>query len=258
MNKLSKLDIIRLCANSQAARNTLSKMASKQGGFNEDPQMHEEGMPDQEVEQQQHEYANEQPHQESVPQDAEQHGGGEPTPEEYAIEMAHMFLGQELMEAAMSGDPEAKDLVARTAGHVATSMASSYASSYHQDSQYGDEQGVEPGNEYATQEGQAVDVAPGDDVVATPAGEVQPEQNVVADAIVPNPGNHALVNNNAQPQQAQPQQSQPQQAQPQQAQPPQGQPPQGQPQPSNNIDEPVTVKQSTLAKLIILAKAGKI
>jgi len=55
--------------------------------------------------------------------------GGQSTPEEAGANAARSFLGEDTMQAALSGDPGAQDLVARTAGQVAGSVSAEAARS---------------------------------------------------------------------------------------------------------------------------------
>lgn len=52
---------------------------------------------------------------------------GEPSPEEMAIMAAQSFIGEGVLEAAMQGDPNAQDIMAKAAGSVAASVMSFYA-----------------------------------------------------------------------------------------------------------------------------------
>jgi len=58
---------------------------------------------------------------EQIPQETEPQVSEDPG--EIGARAAQAFIGPEIMEAALSGDPNAQEIIARTAGHVAGSVA---------------------------------------------------------------------------------------------------------------------------------------
>lgn len=66
----------------------------------------------------------------AVPEEQPVEEAGLETPEAVGARAAQAFLGP-IMEAAMSGDPSAQDIVARSAGNVAGSVSEAYLRSMH-------------------------------------------------------------------------------------------------------------------------------
>lgn len=64
----------------------------------------------------------------AVPMEGEAEAGGiEGSPEEIGVRAAQAFIGDDIMNMALQGDPNAADLIARTAGHVAGAVSESAA-----------------------------------------------------------------------------------------------------------------------------------
>lgn len=102
------------------------------------------------------------------------------------IDAAHSFLGQEVLQAAQSGDPAAQDLYARTAAQLASSFMqmSNAAAAQQQPPQQGtvDENGQPMEGLPVDENGQPINGAPGQQ--QPPQGITTPEQDI-AQEIVP-------------------------------------------------------------------------
>jgi len=177
------------------------------------------------------------------------------TPEAIGARAAQSFIGPEIIQAAVSGDPVAADIIARTAGAIAASVTEKASISMNGGASAEEisPEGI-PGEAPISAEGApsgivAVPAGPeGAPPAAAPPGPSTPE-GVVADQIIPE--------QNATPPQP-----------PAEGLPPEGgskavntkvaPQPAGQPVPANGAGENQMYDAQTVAKMIQLAKAGKI
>lgn len=115
-------------------------------------------------------------------------------PEAAGARAAQSFIGPEVMQRAVSGDPAAQDLVARTAGQVAGAVTEAAARATAPVTGPTPEEGVAPPAEGATMVDQGV-VAPGVPIapaVSTPeedlANEIVPPASATPTQVPPVPG----------------------------------------------------------------------
>ena len=134
MQRLTSEDIIKLAAVSDKARDYFINMAKLAAGHSssefdettpaantEQLDADKANMKEQEQQQQPTDQATAVPATEEAPMAVAAPEG----PEAIGARAAQAFLGPEIMQAAMSGDPMAQDLVSRTAGQVAGSVTES-------------------------------------------------------------------------------------------------------------------------------------
>jgi hypothetical protein len=157
-----------------------------------------------------------------------------PAPPEM-IGAAHSFLGSEVLQAAMAGDPNAQDLVARTAAHIGSNMVNMNANASQQGAAGAQE--MQPGMDQ-----QQVDNM-------QPQAVTSPEEDLVNE-LVPNVQAAQAPAMGANGQEAAPGQQGVEEQMAQQES--------GQQQGGESDGEPGHIDVKTVAKLINLAKAGKI
>ena len=179
-NKLTADDLIKIAASSPKGREFVLHLAKVAAGdssseFNETvPAMNTEqleadkaSLPSQGPGNKQN--PQQQPPPEEVPVEGEMPMEAAPdtsgSPEEIGARAAQSFIGVEIMQAAMSGDPAAQDLMARAAGQVAGAVAEAVARSAGMGgAQAGgmpSEDGVPPGGGMPIEGGVAPGMAPG-------------------------------------------------------------------------------------------------
>jgi len=210
VNRLSFEDLVKLAAKSPKAKQTLLSMLKFANNSNTE---FDEKVPSMEEENGNHKNGT---GKEGEPP-AEQNGGQAPAqqaapvaapaaqpegPEMAGARAAHGFLGPDVMQAAMAGDPAAADLVARTAGQIAGAVSESILRSTPDASMMGTAgvpaQGGMPGQGAVGPGAQAVPAVPG--APATPeqdlANEIVPPPQAVAPAPAPTQGSPAQGNGN--------------------------------------------------------------
>lgn len=137
METLSVEDIMKLASKSSKARDLilgLAKTAANDSGteFNEDsPSMNEDESGSEESNKEEKKVEEQAPVEQPVAEApvAVPNAAPAPTmgPEDIGAKAAQSFLGPDVMQAAMAGDPNAANIVARTAGHVAGAVAEAAA-----------------------------------------------------------------------------------------------------------------------------------
>jgi len=193
VNKLSSEDIIKLAQSSEKAKNYilhLAKVAAGESEFDETPP----AMNTEQLESDKAATPSEGPQKpvqepaavptEEAPVESEPVPEG---PEAIGARAAQNFIGPEIMQAAVSGDPMAQDLVARTAGQVAGAVAEAASRSSANMPPAGGEGSVESAP-MAPAGAEQTPMAP---AIATPeedlANEIIPPQNAQP-ATPPQPG----------------------------------------------------------------------
>lgn len=191
---------------------------------------------------------------EAIPPGAVPAPAGAGTPEEMGARAAQAFIGAETMQAALTGDPGAQEIIARTAGHIAGSVTEAATRTMSAGGEAPLEGAMPPEGEIPPEGvagAAAVPAAPPGQAVPAPVPAQTPE-GVVADDIIP-------PQNAPAPTPAQP---------PAVGMPPAGgskapdtkvvPAPAGQPVPVAGAGGDATYDAETVAKMIQLAKAGKI
>jgi len=258
MKPLTDEEIMKLASGSSKFKNLLLKVAQNESTeFNEAPPINEEeedgedngDKPPKKKEDQKSD-ANQAPGEKVPPQAPQMAPATAGTPEEAGARAAQMFIGPDIMAAAASGNPGAAEIVARTAGAIAAAVTEKASMAMG-----GGETAMAEGD--VPVEGEipgagapagvaAVPAAPGDaPVPTTPEGSVAdsiiPPQNTPAAKPAqptaegaPPAGDSKAVNTNVSPE------------------------PAGQPVPTGTPAGNETYDAQTVAKMIQLAKAGKI
>ncbi len=178
-NQLSAIDLVKLARACPKVRKMLKKTAQDDTMFDENVPVVENAqgmqmggaqkpgmMPQQQF------YMPQQDQFAAQPMEGEMQEGGnyEETPEQMGARAAQAFLGPEIWNAALQGDPNAQNIISRTAGQVASSVtemsANMMAGVYPQE-----DQGYDQNNQ---------EMNPGMEVQASPNGAAQgPSTNPV-------------------------------------------------------------------------------